>query len=304
MIIFLGLACLGFVVGVLSGLFGVGGGFLLVPMLNIIFNIPYNIAVGSSLCQMIGTSTAATLKHRGYGHIDYKLAVFVLMGAVAGAEVGARVLMWLEGLGTVVIHGRPVSEMYLWINIIYIAVLSLVGILMFFESKKAIKRASRGGVVETRISQKLHTIGIPPTISLPKSHLDSIPIWSLIALGFLAGTLSGLLGVGGGFIMTPSLIYLVGVPTSVAIGTSLFQMIFTSGYGGLTHFLKGNVNFTLVAYILLGSLVGSQVGAMINKRIRGAHIRYYFSWIIFSAVGIILVKFLFVTGYLGRPFLN
>ncbi len=296
-IIFLGLICLGFIVGVLSGLFGVGGGFFLVPLLNVVFNIPYNIAVGSSLCQMIGTSAAATLKHRSYGHIDYKLAGFILAGSVVGVEAGARVLMWLKGLGTAVIHGYSISKMYLWINVIYIALLSFVGISMFLESRKAKKRAPRGGVVETRFSQKIQDICIPPSISLPTSKIDSISIWSLIGLGFGVGMLSGLLGVGGGFVMTPSLIYLVGVPTSVAIGTDLFQIIFTSGYGALTHFFKGNVDFTLVAGILAGSLIGSQFGAMLNKRLRGAYVRYYFSWVVFIAIGIIILKFLYNLGY-------
>ncbi len=296
---FLSLIGLGMGIGVLSGLFGVGGGFLLVPMLNVLFNIPYNIAVGSSLCQMIGTSTAATLKHRGYGHIDYKLAASVLLGAVVGTELGARLLMWLKGLGTVIIHTSSISKMYLWVNIVYMILLCFVGISMFLESRKARKRPPRGGVVETRFSQRIQKIKIPPIISLPISKVDFIPLWSLIGLGFAVGMFSGLLGIGGGFVMTPSLIYLFGVPTSVAIGTSLFQMIFTSGYGSLTHFLKGNIDFRLVACILSGSLIGSQLGSMLNKKLRGAHIRYYFSWVIFIAVGIILVKFLLVTGYLG-----
>jgi len=295
----LSLIGLGMGIGVFSGLFGVGGGFLLVPMLNVLFNIPYNIAVGSSLCQMIGTSTAATLKHRGYGHIDYKLAASVLLGAVVGTELGARLLMWLKGLGTVIIHTSSISKMYLWVNIIYITLLCFIGISMFLESRKARKRPPRGGVVETRFSQRIQKIRIPPLISLPISKIDFIPLWSLIGLGFAVGMFSGLLGIGGGFVMTPSLIYLFGVPTSLAVGTSLFQMIFTSGYGSLTHFLKGNIDFRLVAYILSGSLVGSQLGTMLNKKLRGAHIRYYFSWVIFIAVGIILVKFLLVTGYLG-----
>ena len=295
----LSLIGLGMGIGVFSGLFGVGGGFLLVPMLNVLFNIPYNIAVGSSLCQMIGTSTAATLKHRGYGHIDYKLAASVLLGAVVGTELGARILMWLKGLGTVIIHTSSISKMYLWVNIIYITLLCFIGISMFLESRKARKRPPQGGVVETRFSQRIQKIRIPPLISLPISKIDFIPLWSLIGLGFAVGMFSGLLGIGGGFVMTPSLIYLFGVPTSMAVGTSLFQMIFTSGYGSLTHFLKGNIDFRLVAYILSGSLIGSQLGTMLNKKLRGAHIRYYFSWVIFIAIGIILVKFLLVTGYLG-----
>ena len=288
----------GFVIGVLSGLFGVGGGFLLVPLLNIVFNVPYNIAIGSSLLQMVGTSTASTLKHRGYSHIDYKLAGFILMGSIIGVELGARVLMRLKNLGTININASTISIMDFWINIIYIILLSLVGISMFLESKKAKKRAPRGGVVDTIFSQKIQNIKIPPIIYLPTSKIKSISIWNLICLGFAAGILSGLLGIGGAFIMNPALIYLIGIPTSIAIGTSLFQTIFVSGYGAITHLLKGNIDFRLVCCILTGSLVGSQLGAILNKKLRGAHIRYYFSLLIFFTAGIILIKFLFGMGYL------
>jgi len=292
---------IGFIIGILSGLFGVGGGFLLVPLLNAVFNIPYNIAIGSSLCQMVGTSSAASLKHKGYGNIDYKLAMFILMGSIGGAELGARILMYLKNdIGTVIIHKSLISKMDLWINIIYIVLLSLLGISIFIESKKAKKRTSqdRDGIVETVFSKKIQNIMIPPLILLPISKIKSISIWSLIGLGFVVGMFSGLLGIGGAFIMNPALIYLIGVPTSIAIGTSLFQTIFISGYGALTHFFKGNVDFTLVACILVGSLVGSQLGAKIHNRLRGAYIRYYFSLVIFIAIGIVLFKFLFRIGYL------
>jgi hypothetical protein len=294
----IGFIGVGFIIGILSGLFGVGGGFLLVPLLNAVFNIPYNIAIGSSLLQMVGTSTSSSLKHRGYGHIDYKLAGFILMGSIIGVESGARTLMWLKSVGTIMIHGSLISKMDLWINIVYIILLSLVGISMFLESKKAKKRAPRGGVVDTIFSQKIQNVKIPPLISLPISNIEYISIYYLIALGFGVGILSGLLGIGGAFIMNPALIYLVGLPTSVAIGTSLFQTIFVSGYGALTHFFKGNVNFALVACILVGSLVGSQLGAKIHNRLRGAYVRYYFSWLIFFTVGIILIKFIFSIGIL------
>ena len=288
----------GFVIGILSGLFGVGGGFLLVPLLNIVFSVPYNIAIGSSLLQMVGTSTASTLKHRSNGHIDYKLAGFILMGSVVGVELGARVLMRLKNLGTITINASTISMMDFWINIIYIILLSLVGTSMFLESRKAKKRAPRGGVVDTIFSQKIQNVKIPPLTSLPISNIEYISICYLIVLGFVVGILSGLLGIGGAFILNSALIYLIGVPTSVAIGTSLFQTIFVSGYGGLTHFFKRNVNFALIACILVGSLVGSQLGVKIHNRLRGAYIRYYFSLLIFIAAGIILIKFLFSMGYL------
>ena len=292
----LGFIGTGFIIGILSGLFGVGGGFLLVPLLNAVFGVPYNIAIGSSLFQMVGTSAAASLKHRDYGNIDYKLAGFILMGSIIGVESGARTLMWLKSVGTIMIHNSLISKMDLWINIVYIILLSLVGISMFLESKKAKKRAPRGGVVDTLFSQKIQSVKIPPLISLPISNIEYISVCYLVALGFGVGILSGLLGIGA-FILNPILIYLIGVSTSVAIGTSLFQTIFVSGYGALTHFFKGNVDFVLVACILTGSIIGSQLGARIHNNIRGAHVRYYFSLVIFIAIGIVLFKFLFSLGY-------
>ena len=288
-----GLVILGLVVGILSGLFGIGGGFFLVPMLNVVFNIPYNIAIGSSLCQMVGTSIAASLKHHDYGHIDYKLAICLLAGSIAGAETGAQILMWLHGMGDTVIGGHSVSVMYLWVNIIFVVLLLVVGIVMFFESSQAILREPRGGVVESKISQTIRNVGIPPKISFPISGIKFFSIWSVVVLGFGVGVLSGLLGIGGGFIMSPSLIYLFGIPTNVAIGTDLFQIIFTSGYGAASHFIKGNIDFRLVGCILAGSLIGSQAGAIVHKKMRGAHIRYYFSLIVLTVVIVILVKFAF-----------
>lgn len=294
----IGVIGIGFIVGILSGLFGVGGGFLLVPLLNAIFGVPYNIAIGSSLFQMVATSSASSFKHRSYGNIDYKLAGFVLMGSAMGVELGARILMWLKSIGTITINGSTIGKMDFWINIVYIILLSLVGISMFLESRKAKKRAPRGGVVDTIFSQKIQSIKIPPLTSFPISNIEHISICHLIALGFVAGILSGLLGIGGAFIMNPAFIYLIGVPTSVAIGTSLFQTVFISGYGALTHFFKGNIDFALVVYILAGSLVGSQLGAKMHNMLRGAYIRYYFSWLIFFTAGIILIKFIFSIGIL------
>jgi uncharacterized membrane protein YfcA len=298
MVHFIGLVCLGFAIGVLSGLFGVGGGFLLVPMLNILFNIPYNIAVGSSLCQMVGTSIAASLKHRSHGNIDIRLALFVLVGSAGGAEIGARILMRFKAAGVVTIHGVSVTRMYLWIDVIYICLLTLVGAVMFIESRKARRRPPRGGVVGTGASRWVQSISIPPVISLPVSRIEHISVWVILVLGFCVGTLSGLLGVGGGFVMTPIMIYLIEIPTHVAIGTELFQIIFTAAYGGATHFFKENVDFIVVGCILAGSLVGSLIGATINKKVSGENIRYYFSWIVAISIVVLVIKFLFVIGLL------
>jgi len=299
MIELIGLVGLGLLVGVLSGLFGVGGGFLLVPMLSAVFNIPYNIAVGSSLCQMVGTSGAAAFKHRSYGHIDYKLGILLLLGAVFGAEIGAQALMLLKNLGDVTIHGHTITKMYVWINIIYTVMLSSIGGFMLFESAKARKNPHQSSV-QTKFSQRLQALKTAPCISLPVSQIKSVSVWAIVLLGFGVGILSGLLGVGGGFVITPALIYLVGVPTGVSIGTGLFQIVFVSGYGAITHFVKNNIDWTVVVCILCGSLIGSQIGAVLHKKLHAANIRYYFSWIIILSIIVIIVKFLYNTGFIGN----
>lgn len=293
MFYYIGLVVLGFVIGVLSGLFGIGGGFFLVPMLNAVFNIPYNVAIGSSLCQMVGTSVAASIKHHDYGHIDYKLVIWLLAGSVAGAEVGVQVLMWLHKMRDMVICGHSVSVMSFYVDIIFVSLLLTVGIAMFIESSQATRREPRGGVVETIISQKIRNIKMLPKITLPVSGISSISIWIILALGFVVGVLSGLLGIGGGFVVSPALIYLFGIPTNIAVGTGLFQIIFTAGYGSISHFIKGNIDFLLVGCILAGSLVGSGMGAALHKRMRGAYIRYYFSLIVLTVMIVIMVKFVF-----------
>jgi uncharacterized membrane protein YfcA len=202
--------------------------------------------------------------------------------------------MRFKAAGMVTIHGVSVTKLYLWIDIIYVCLLALVGAVMYLESRKARRRPPRGGVVGTGTSRWIQSISFPPMVSLPVSRIDHISVWIILVLGFCIGTFSGLLGVGGGFVMTPALIYLVGIPTHVAVGTGLFQIIFTAAYGGVTHFFKGNVDFIVVGCILAGSLLGSLIGATINNKVRGANIRYYFSWIAATSIVVLVIKFLFV----------
>lgn len=288
---------LGFLIGLLSGMFGVGGGFLLTPMLNAVFGIPYNVAVGSSLCQMIGTSAAGSLRHRSYGNIDYRLALFIIIGSILGVELGAQLLMMLKGWGSITIHRQSVTKMYLVISIIYIFLLSMVGVFMFQEARRNRNKKDSSNEVLTGIAYEVRQIKFFPLVSLPASRINYISLWVILFCGFCGGILSGLLGVGGGFIFVPMLIYILGIPTSIAVGTSLFQIIFISTYGSVSHFAKGNINFYLVALILAGSLMGSQIGAIVNDKMKGSSVRYYFSWVVFSSLAIILIRLLSSLGY-------
>jgi len=293
-----GVVGLGFVVGALSGLFGVGGGFLITPMLNVLFGVPYNFAVGSGLLQMVGTSTAAFLSHKTHGNVDYRLALFLLAGSLIGAEIGARILNELKGLGSINLFGHPIDLINIYMNVIYIVFLGGVGIFMFKEARAALKKINQNpgnqkdkAIAITRVGQKVQAVNIPPLVSLPTSEIKSISLWIIVFFGFTIGVLSGLLGVGGGFILLPILIYLVGAPTNIAVGTSLFQMIFTSGYGSITHLFKGNIDFLLVGLILSGSLLGSKIGVMLNNRMKKVSLRYYFSYVVFTVILIIVIKF-------------
>lgn len=289
----------GAAVGFLSGLFGVGGGFLLTPMLNIAFGVPYNVAAGSSLAQILGTSVSATAKHHGLGNVDIKLGACMLAGGWVGVEGGARVVELLKRAEPIVAAGRELPPLDLFVSIAFLLLLSTVGTVTFRESRGARKREPRGGIVETPIASRIQSIRIPPTMSLTKSGIESISLWILVGIGLVTGFVSGLMGVGGGFILMPTLIYVLGVRTRVAIGTDLFQVTFLATYGTLTHTLKGNVDLALVVLLLVGGIFGAQFGASLTGKVRPAKIRYWFSFIIYGAAVAVLVKLLALLGLLG-----
>ncbi len=291
---------LGASVGFLSGLFGVGGGFILTPMLNILFGIPYNVAAGSNLAQMLGTSVSATARHRGFGHVDVRLSLCMLAGAWLGTELGARVVEFLKIVGKITVAGRELSSVDLFIPLAFLVLLSMVGIVVLRESLRARKRPPRGGSVETPIIKWVQGIRLPPMRSLRTSGIR-ISIWILIGMGFVVGFLAGFMGVGGGFILMPALIYVIGVTTTVAIGTSLFQIMFIAVFGSFTHALKGNVDLVLAVLLLIGSIFGAQLGASLTKKVRGARIRYWFSLAVFVSAIAVLAKLLVQLGFLGSP---
>jgi uncharacterized membrane protein YfcA len=224
------LAFFGLIIGAMGGFFGVGGGFLMVPMLNAVFGIPYNVAVGSDLGQMTGMATAATVRHIRFGNIDFKLGVLMIAGTATGVEAGATVLEVLKHAGTLAVLGRQVDVMTLVMSLVYAALLIFLGQAMVRESMRTIKRTS--GRVElsadtpaSPVALKLRTFKMWPMVSLPASGIEAISLWIILGIGFLTGFLSGMLGVGGGFIRMPALVYILGCPTVVAVGTDLFEIM-------------------------------------------------------------------------------
>lgn len=288
----LGLITLGLVIGFLSGLFGVGGGFLLVPMLNVIFNIPYNIAVGSSLAMILGTSISATIRHSRLGNVDYKLGLFMIGGTALGVEIGAKIIQIIKEMGTIVILDCQMAALDFYLPLAYIVLLGSVGTMIFRESRASRKSHTGVGSMDNSFIRMIHSISFPPTVTLPKSGINKLSLWVLVALAFTVGLLAGFMGVGGGFILMPALIYAIGIPTTIAIGTSLFQFMFSAGLGTFTHVIKGNVDIFLVIILLLGSIIGAQFGALATQKIPVARIRYYFSILLYSGALVVAIKLL------------
>jgi uncharacterized membrane protein YfcA len=289
------LALFGFIVGALGGFFGVGGGFLMVPMLNVVFGIPYNIAVGSDLGQMCGMSTAATVRHRRFGNIDFKLGVLMIAGTATGVEAGAQVLEALKHAGRVTVAGREIESMTVVMSLVYSALLIFLGQAMIRESLRTIKRASgqvqlAAEATASPVVLKLRTFKLWPMVSLPASGIEAMSLWIILGIGFATGFLSGMLGVGGGFIRMPALVYILGCPTVVAVGTDLFEIMFSGGYGVMTHAFKGNVHLVLVLALLIGATVGAQIGASYTRKAGGPWVRFGFGCLAFVGVFGVFVK--------------
>ncbi|MBD3170308.1 MAG: TSUP family transporter [candidate division Zixibacteria bacterium] len=280
------LIAIGFCVGTLGGFFGVGGAWIVTPALNI-FGFNMSFAIGTDLAHIFGKSIIATRKHNKLGNVDWKLGLTSIFGSIVGVEVGAQVVLMLEAVGNV----GPVVR---WL---YIVLLFGLGIYMLYDyisttrSLKATPSDSEEPPPEspTGLAPKLHKLKIPPMISLPTSGIKEVSFWIIFAIFFLTGFLSGLLGVGGGFILLPSLIYLVGCPTTVAVGTSLLSVAFMSGYACFSYSLKGRTELVAASIMLVGAAIGAQVGVLATRYVRGLGIRLLFAiMIICAGVSVVL----------------
>jgi uncharacterized protein len=275
------LAAVGFLVGLLGGFFGVGGGFLAGPMMFLV-GVPMNFVVGTDLAHMTGKSIVAARRHRVLGHVDVKLGLLMVMGTVPGVEIGARIIERLEGTGVI-------DEV---VGTIYVVILVAIGAFTAWESLRALQlvRTEQMDAQEALAFQgaarRARGLHIPPMISLPGSGVESISLWVILAVSFLTGLLAGVLGVGGGFIRMPMLVYLVGVPTHVAVGTDLFEIVISAGFGTLTHALKGNVDILMALVMHTGAAIGAQIGAVSTRYFAGPRIRLFFS--ILPFIGAIL----------------
>ncbi len=266
----------GGIVGLLSGLFGVGGGFLLTPLLLFI-GVPAPVAVASGANQVVGTSVSAIIGHWRRGNVDIKMGIVLVIGGLVGSSLGVWLFRALKTLG----------QIDLTISLCYVFLLGGIGILMFVESTNALLRArrSRGAKPSARRRHSGWVAALPFKTRFRKSRLyvsATLPL----AVGILTGMLSAIMGVGGGFIMVPALIYLLGMPTGVVVGTSLFQIIFvTANVTMLQAVSTQSVDVVLAILLLVGGVVGAQVGVRLGARLRAEQLRILLALLVLAVAG-------------------
>jgi len=253
---------MGGAVGFLSGLFGVGGGFLMTPLL-IFIGVPPPVAVGTEANQIVASSVSGVLAHWQRGNVDFKMGFVLLLGGFFGSSLGVILFKYLQNLG----------QLDLVIKLSYVIFLGIIGFLMLWESSRTIIRSRSAAARRGKLHQHNWLHGLPFKMRFRKSKLYISAILPFL-IGAIIGVLSAIMGVGGGFIMVPAMIYLLGMPTSLAIGTSLFQIIFvTANVTFLQALTVQTVDILLAVLLLTGAVIGAQFGSKYSVRMKGEQLR-------------------------------
>lgn len=264
----------GFLIGILFGFFGMGGSFLITPAL-LLMGYPASVAVGSGMAFVFGTAAIATLKHHDLGQVDYKLGVLLVVGTVVGIEVGRVLVFALEDVGLA-------SGI---ISVTYVVLLGGIGLLVVNESFRGSDGEETAGhaIAEDdtfedfkppELAKRIQSIYLPPMVTL--SGGIHISVWVITAIAFATGVLAGFLGVGGGFIRMPAMMYAIGVPVPVAVGTDLFEIVISGGTGSFLYAREGGVDLTIVVPLLLGSALGARIGSAATVIVDSDEIKIYF----------------------------
>jgi uncharacterized protein len=291
------LAVVGFIIGILGGFFGVGGSFIAGPALRLM-GVDWNYAVGTDLAHIVGKSIVAAKQHRALGNVDLKLGSIMAFGTIGGAECGAQLIQALKRTG----HVNTVVS--------YVAILVYTGIaaFMLWESQKTLrtdKKQSRSGVkgVQSKkdrsafgpVTRSIQRLKIWPMISLPTSGIRGISLWTILLVAFIGGLFSGFLGGGAGYIRMPSMVYVLGIPTHLAVGTDLFEIVISASYGTITHAIKGNVDILIALVMHTGAVIGAQIGVVATQYFTGPKIRLAF--VPLPLIGAAIVIYTLMTGH-------
>lgn len=273
---------IGGLVGVLSGMFGVGGGFLITPLLFLV-GIPPPVAVATSTNQIVASSVSALFAHISRKTVDYRMGAVLLAGGLVGSTIGVVLFNWMKSLG----------QVDLLIELCYVVLLGVVGALMLVESLRALRRHRAGTKPGRRRHTRIQTLPVKMRFRVSGLYISVFPP---LLVGLSVGVLSAVMGVGGGFIMVPAMIYLLGMPTRIVVGTSLFQIIFTTAYTTMLHATTNHtVDMVLALLLIIGGVIGAQLGAIIGAKLRAEQLR------ILLAVLVLLVSIQIATGLILTP---
>jgi len=265
---------LGGLVGVLSGMFGVGGGFLMTPLLFFI-GIPPAVAVATEANQIVASSFSGVLAHLRRKTVDFKMGTVLMLGGLLGAAIGVVLFNHLKSLG----------QVDLLVKLCYVVFLGIIGGLMFFESLRAIRRTSRNAAPPKKSRQRGWVQKLPLKMRFRTSGLY-ISIIPPLIVGVFVGILAAIMGVGGGFIMVPAMIYILGMPTKVVVGTSLYQIIFVTAFTTLLHATTNyTVDVALAVLLLVGGVIGAQIGTQIGTRLKAEQLRILLAIMVLMVCG-------------------
>ncbi len=291
------LAIVGFLIGILGGFFGVGGSFIAGPALRAA-GLDWNFAVGTDLAHIVGKSVVAAKRHRALGNVDLRLGLIMALGTIGGAEVGAQLIQMLKRAGNV----------NMVVSIVSIAVYLSISTFMLWESRKTLKSTKQSAQKKAagpkskqdhsefgHFARNIQRLKIWPMVALPVSGVKAISLWVIIFVSFVGGLFSGFLGGGAGYIRMPSMVYVLGIPTHLAVGTDLFEIIISASYGTFTHAVKGNVDILIALVMHTGAAIGAQIGAISTQYFAGPKIRLAF--VPLPLIGAAIVIYTLMTGH-------
>ena len=265
---------IGGVVGVLSGMFGVGGGFLITPLLFFI-GIPPPIAVATGVNQVVASSVSGVLAHLRRRTVDLRMGAVLLVGGLTGSALGVGVFNMLAAMG----------QIDLFVQLSYVLFLGLIGVLMLIEGVRALRRARAPDSPPQRLHRHLWVHKLPMKMKFRTSGLY-ISVIPPLVVGLVVGVLAALMGVGGGFIMVPAMIYILGMPTKVVIGTSLLQIIFVTGFTTVMHAtVSQTVDVLLALILILGGVLGAQIGTPLGLRLGAEQLRVLLALLVLAVAG-------------------
>jgi uncharacterized membrane protein YfcA len=289
------LVVVGFLIGILGGFFGVGGSFIAGPALRLV-GLDWNFAVGTDLAHIVGKSVVAVRRHRALGNVDLKLGCVMAFGTIGGAEVGAQLIQAFKRAGNV----------NLIVSLVSIVIYVSISTFMLWEARSTLRQRPGSGTrtgsspkkdesAFRHIAQSIQRLRLPPMISLPVSGVKEISLWIVVAVAFVGGLFSGFLGGGAGYIRMPSMVYILGIPTHLAVGTDLFEIIISASYGTFSHAIKGNVDILIALVMHTGAAIGAQIGAIATQYFAGPKIRLAF--VPLPLIGAAIVIYTLLSGH-------